>query len=653
MSGELLSDLDRLRNNVEFTSIAQFFHTFQEAFQPWPARHSDPLAISRMGIEPKVETGIFTTEDLERMILQRSERYRLEELIVRMLRSLTRNRFINNDTWQTYFARELDKREPQELNPLHPNGPSMSNTQNDISDEETDEKSDLVDFHSLTLEERIHLLDILCNWQLEDPDRFRDHLGNDDDSVQWRVDPIGYDAKGSSFWLFDDNRLYKETPPLKKKTKVRKPRQKPKAVRRSYRRNTRSNDIESAMLSDDDSKQTEEDEENWVPWKLVCLTSEDWEKFPAKFADSTHSDEQRFYKLLVNEVLPKVLPVVQDHEKTLKKEEAIVNRKRSSRLMVRELQALETGQSFECKGGLRSASKREENARQREELERETAAKAREERLLERERRIMEREQALLNQERRKEQKLPEAEIVVKKEQLKRKRGRKPKVRKQNEEEEEDWTFDCVCGVSGQNMDDGSPMIACEKCGIWQHIGCLRKAGYIDKKLKSLDNFQYVCFRCSETDQLRRDSPQNQDRIYDSLAKKVKIDTDDQSLKPIQQFAVHPPPFHIPYPSNGQIIPIQPAPQPVGYQRPLYPLRPFMPPNRDVIYSNSADVSSSFSPQLSKPEPQRAPFRSMALPKLPSLSQLQAPPILQDNSHVPNQHQQEQQQQQHQRQQQI
>lgn len=45
-----LPDIQILRNNIDFCSIAQFFHTFATAFGPWPstaqdiiyARHTEP-----------------------------------------------------------------------------------------------------------------------------------------------------------------------------------------------------------------------------------------------------------------------------------------------------------------------------------------------------------------------------------------------------------------------------------------------------------------------------------------------------------------------------------------------------------------------------------------------------------------------------------
>lgn len=38
-----LPDIFQLRNNIEFASIAQFFHTFQSAFRPWPVTIQDVI----------------------------------------------------------------------------------------------------------------------------------------------------------------------------------------------------------------------------------------------------------------------------------------------------------------------------------------------------------------------------------------------------------------------------------------------------------------------------------------------------------------------------------------------------------------------------------------------------------------------------------
>ena len=42
-------------------------------------------------------------------------------------------------------------------------------------------------------------------------------------------------------------------------------------------------------------------------------------------------------------------------------------------------------------------------------------------------------------------------------------------VEEAEEADEEAWQFDCVCGVSGTNVDDGTEMVQCgdPTCGLW------------------------------------------------------------------------------------------------------------------------------------------------------------------------------------------
>lgn len=54
----------------------------------------------------------------------------------------------SSSTWQSYFAKEFDKREYDKQNPLY----------NIVADQE----QELVDFFTLSLETKIHLIHLLC-----------------------------------------------------------------------------------------------------------------------------------------------------------------------------------------------------------------------------------------------------------------------------------------------------------------------------------------------------------------------------------------------------------------------------------------------------------------------------------------------------------
>ncbi|KAI9027296.1 hypothetical protein CLU79DRAFT_844081 [Phycomyces nitens] len=496
-----IMDIDRLRNNIEFASISQFFHTFQSAFTPWPAA-DDSFT------NPKyhsAESSRFSTEDLEHMILNVTQRHRFEELIVRMLRLLTRNRFITQDTWQTYFAREWDKRMPDTPNPFHT--------------DDYESTFEIHNFFTFSLDTRVHLLHVLCEWYFEDPERLREHLSVDEDEeeeAQWRVDPIGCDSKGNTFYLFDDNRLYQQS---NTKPKPKKPSNAKKSLNRKGTRQSSRNSEPSVI---------EPVEEVWMPWRAVCQTSFEWEAFPSRYANSTNAEEKKLYRVLTEDVIPKVLPVLLEHEKELKKQEALLHRKRSSRLMVRELASL-VPSSNDINITDKRASRREENAKKREEAEKESAAKAREERLLDRERRLYEREMARLEHDAKADSLEPIT--TVEKNTVNNKKRKRTKV--QEEEEESNWTFDCICGLAGQNVDDGSPMIACEHCGVWQHIQCLRKSMQITKSLKSLDNYEFICEDCKRPPKVKVHQPDLITKEQSSLPEPVKTLAENQPSLPV------------------------------------------------------------------------------------------------------------------------
>ncbi|CEP18024.1 hypothetical protein [Parasitella parasitica] len=603
---------------------------FAAAFGPWPSTAQDIIYARHS--EPNSDY-VFETEDLERMLLETSERIRLEDLFVRMLRLVTRNRFINSSNWQTYYSKEFDKREYDQLNPF------IQQQEDDAIDQQSSltidaqvevKNPELLNYFTFDLDTRVYLLHLLCEWQLDEPERFREHLDSEEDAVQWRVDPIGFDRKGSTFWLFDDNRLYKETPkpaPVKKLNARNKKKKKgavgPSPPARSSRRSTRSSAVQEEQESVEEKEEEQsEDEREWVPWKLLCYTKHDWENLPSKYANSKNIDEQRFHKLLVDDLLPKVLPVLEEHEQKIKKQEAIMHRKRSSRIRIKELEALERAsvepvlEAPVGSGGRNRSNRIEQKVLEKQQQEKEASAKAREERLLERERRILEREYRALKSQTDEEtvpEIPPEAEnngpIIIDgtsplpktkttkkttkkspktaakasvkaaaatgegegntEQKPKRKYVKKPKFdengnpiprkvkldkdgnpiplkkrgRKPKNKDEDSWQFDCVCGVSGANIvsipssifisvyanvqfkDDGTPLIACEKCGTWQHIVCLERSGQLSKT-ESMDNLKFVCRKCEKhQEEEERERKRQRDQYYNATTVSSSVPT--------------------------------------------------------------------------------------------------------------------------------
>ncbi|KAJ3300476.1 hypothetical protein HK104_000061 [Borealophlyctis nickersoniae] len=426
MLANITDQLQEIRSYWEFAAVSQFMHLFHEAF----------------GLNG------FDTEELEKQLLAPPPETRLVDLHIKMLRVLTGSRLITTENWQAVLARECEKRNPEDY-------PLLEG----------------VDFFDLPLRNKVLILHFLCEWQFERPERLRSSLGSEEEAAHWRVEPVGYDAKGNTYWLFDDNRLYREAPPAtagKAKSRRKKPPSKPEPT-----------------------------------WSLECLTQDDWETFSQRFAKSKNAAEKEFYEFLTDHALPKVLSDLQEKEKEKKLQEALVNRKRSSRLQMKELAQMEIDRQMELrmKQAEEERIRRErEERRLRDEMERERKAHSREQRIAEREARLEAKRKGLVDS-------------PVSTERSRRKTPRK----KQKEVEEDNWYFDCICGVHGENLDDGTPMIACGRCNVWQHIRCLAKAHGQSGRMEEWAEKDFVCSRCQKREERERETVEaNRDSTSDA-----------------------------------------------------------------------------------------------------------------------------------------
>lgn len=66
------------------------------------------------------------------------------------------------------------------------------------------------------------------------------------------------------------------------------------------------------------------------------------------------------------------------------------------------------------------------------------------------------------------------------------------------QEDEDDWYFDCaVCGLHGENLDDGTHSMACDRCNVWQHSKCHG----VTPDQASSDDFAFVCHACQKKEE--------------------------------------------------------------------------------------------------------------------------------------------------------
>ncbi|KAH8090830.1 hypothetical protein HD553DRAFT_17843 [Filobasidium floriforme] len=270
----------------------------------------------------------------------------------------------------------------------------------------------------------------------------------------------------------------------------------------------------------------------FLEWECVCATRWDWENWPEQFAGSRHPDEKAFYAHLVENTRPAVLVHLREKEIQRAKEEAVRNRKRSSRIAMRELEKEEAAKMEEVRRDLerRMQKVRDEEAKEAAaEADRLAKEREREDRLKDREERLKQREEAIaqraIEEIRAKEEAERAREIRAQKRlagesaatesrsgtpEGKASKGKGKKTEPQalateeadndDEEEEEDeepWELACeICKQHGWNVDDGRNICCCESCGRWQHTDCHDK--HDEDKGNKRRNWNRVTFYCGD-----------------------------------------------------------------------------------------------------------------------------------------------------------
>ncbi|RKP12104.1 hypothetical protein BJ684DRAFT_17373 [Piptocephalis cylindrospora] len=425
------------------------------------------------------------------------------------------------------------------------------------------------DFWKLSPSDRAICLYVACEWQLDDPERFRRMMKVDTDAEHWRVDPVGFDARGGVYYLFDDNRLFvfqpppPPTPPRKTSASGKRKRKSGGGRRRrvSSRRAASAPSAEREMDGDEAGEEEGEEEKTILSspretWTLVARTLEDWEAIESLLPPaSKDADEQYLRQTLIEDISPKVLEDLRAQAKEQAIQEALLFRKRSSRLIRKEEEERERVMHTRERRSMRVQASR---IQQEEE--------GRQERALSRERRAQRREARVAQQ--RLEPNGSSASLMADEEMANRGRPRRRSQRaaqsggstviygdhnasRREGEEEESWEFDCVCGKHGRNYDDGEEMVACERCEVWQHVGCVRaldegtakdaeakgtevngadpngtRPGDAAQSDKGMDwsSFSYYCPRCREV--RRSQSQSGNDEDYDPSLDLINVEDD-------------------------------------------------------------------------------------------------------------------------------
>lgn len=406
---------------------------------------------------------------------------------------------------------------------------------------EDEEPAQFNDFDVFT---KIKVLQQLSTWTLGNVDRIRGMMSQEEDQLGWRMEPLGWDKLDRAYFVLDDNRLYrrsdepppppspKQKPKAKTKSKVSK-NAKSKGTRASKRRKIEESEDEEM----DDAQTNEGAQDDTVmmngglpesdaeagygftskTWECIAITLDEYQDFLATIFRTRDANEKQLRKRIEEDVVPIIEKRAEAlRQKQLKKLREIENlqklatAKRSSRIAGRaekEKQERDEREAEEKKLQDLKMAHEEQERQKRIEEGHESRRLTREQRLKEREvKRILHEEELAKIEEQatRASSHDPTSDAVT--DNVKRMSERQLKTQKEQHkkelqklaEEEDKWYFDCaVCGMNGENLDDGSHSIACERCSVWQHSKC---HGFSPKQAEK-DGFHFVCATCKRREE--------------------------------------------------------------------------------------------------------------------------------------------------------
>ncbi|OAA64079.1 PHD finger domain protein [Cordyceps fumosorosea ARSEF 2679] len=458
--------LQHIRSMWEFANLCQWIYIFGKA--------------------AKIDEGL-EIEDIETECLKPSSTI-LSGIALALLKLVSSHRGLTYEVLDEQLRKEYISKLPEE---------------NPLGDGETIVRS----FRDLDTPTKIVVLQQLTQWVMSQPERLRGKMEepHDIDQTSWRIEPYGWDAEDRTYYVLDDNRVYRlseiSEQPLQKLRK-----QKTYGTsRRSGRRRRTSNTSTTKDCALMESMHTQSSEVKSrlgsMTWECVAVTLDE----VRHLIDSLQTTRNANEKILRKQLDIHLLPILEKQEASRKRKEAqhqrellslakMANAKRSSRIAGKIEQQKEEEKAREewVKAQKELESQRRERQMQMKlERERDFRMFSRERRLNERaaRRRLHEEELSHLSDG---HGSAPNGRTRTSDRQLQSEIDRNKRALKTLEEEEEDWTFDCVCGLYGQ-VDDGAHSIACEGCNVWQHSSCV---GIAESEADRVD-FHFVCGTCT------------------------------------------------------------------------------------------------------------------------------------------------------------
>ncbi|XP_013403178.1 uncharacterized protein LOC106168598 [Lingula anatina] len=201
-------------------------------------------------------------------------------------------------------------------------------------------------FKDICLTSKVEILQAVCDFRLDAED-VADKL-KDLEADSLRLEPMGIDALGATYWYFYGTRLYKEDPepppPVEKKkeNKKKKGKDKKKDKKKKKDKGKKRKDKSKkgkgkadkkrgrpSKKTDQSSDEESEAEEEGTPseppppppklWHLICQTTEEWEQLANTFKGSKVKCERELYKTLVEDFVPEIPKMIEAKEREMRK----------------------------------------------------------------------------------------------------------------------------------------------------------------------------------------------------------------------------------------------------------------------------------------------------------------------------------------------
>ncbi|KAI1328293.1 hypothetical protein F5Y16DRAFT_369343 [Xylariaceae sp. FL0255] len=464
----------RIRNSWQFANLFQWIYLF--------------------GRVVKIDESL-DIDDLEAECLKPKSTVLLQ-IGLALLKFVSSHRGLTPDLFDKYARRQYVAKAPD---------------RNPFGTDEAPAKFD--DFDALV---KIRVLQQLTQWIMLHPERIREKMDEQkpSDQTDWRIEPVGWDSDDRTYYILDDNRLYRLTPaaPAVPAWKPKKNTKKAKAAARAAKRRrisrSTAQDLDDGTdepASDvEEPPEPEDDGLGGATWECLGVGLNDVRGFLATLRKTRDDNE----KILRDAVEDHLLPILEKQEearqrKALQKEKELLNlekmahAKRSSRIANKaEQQKLQEQAREEEEKRLKEAIliKKEVQRRLKAEREHDNRAKSRDERLRERQARRLQHEEELAQLS--EDSKTHDGRMSQR--QLKAEIEKNRRALQEIDDEEDSWVFDCLCGVYGQ-VDDGTHSVACERCNVWQHSKCLG----ISEEEADRDDFHFICKSCRRSQETK------------------------------------------------------------------------------------------------------------------------------------------------------